>query len=114
MNPFAVFAFVLAAHSSVLPSPKVLIDTYVYLPPNKSAIFRLIQPKQDMPLSVKVAGSGKGDVDCYLITNGKVLAQDESSKDSCELVMVPGGNDVTIWIVQHGNATVDYHVVAMQ
>jgi hypothetical protein len=118
MNLSAVFALIFAAQSFNLPSPRTLIDTYVYLPANKNATFLLIQPKPDAALSVKVTGNGKdkgkGDVDCYLIANGKVLVKDEDSKDSCELVIVPGKQDITIWVVQHGTAAVDYHVVATQ
>ena len=81
----------------------------------EQAVYRLHHLTPNRSLVVRVDGDGKGDIDCYIIDpKGKIVAKDETNKDSCEIAAVPQSRDMTVWIVQHGEASVDYTVEVKQ
>jgi hypothetical protein len=104
----------LSSQAPIVSYTNALIDTYVFLGHDQNAIYRLHNLKPDTFLSVKVDGNGKGDVDCYIIINGHIITKDEGSKDSCDFGIFPRGTDATVWLQQHSDKTVDYHVVVQQ
>jgi hypothetical protein len=104
----------LVSQAPIAHNITTLVDANVYLRQDQGAIFRLHALKQGALVSVKVEGNGKGDIDCYVIVDGRIVAKDESKKDSCDIGTFLQKPDATVWIVQHGNVSVDYHVVIRQ
>jgi hypothetical protein len=65
--------------------------------------------------SVDVIGSGKGDIDCYLIDRqtASFLAKDESSTDMCHLsVVVPETKSYQLVVWNHGEHSTTFDIGA--
>ena len=75
------------------------------LQPYKEQLYRLENLKQGQ-LTVQVDGDNKGgDVDCYLIIKGHIIAKEESNVDKCALGMIRAYNDpdILVWIINDGD-----------
>ena len=80
------------------------------LKPNGQVIFPLTNIKHGELLTVTAEGSGKGDIDCYLITKDPtdkawhVLALDERTDDACSIRVYPlTSNPIRLWILNQEN-----------
>jgi hypothetical protein len=79
------------------------------LAPNKQTIYTLPTISKNAPLSVYVQGIDKGDVDCYLLVNHRIVAKDENNNNYCDIHYIPTNTDtIKLWIINHGDTTIQY------
>jgi hypothetical protein len=86
------------------------------LQPYKEHTYRLEHLKEGN-LTVQVVGDNKGgDVDCYLIIKGHIIAKEESDADRCALGMIRASNDpdIIVWIINDGNKPDTYSIKISQ
>ena len=85
------------------------------LAPNKQTIYTLPTIHKDVPISVYVQGVDRGDVDCYLLVNHRIVASDESNNNYCDIRYTPNNNDlIKLWIVNRGDVATQYQATVRQ
>lgn len=82
------------------------------LAPGKQQVIDLAHlSKQGHVMSINVAGSGAGDIDCYLLVNHRIITKDEGNADACYLGMYVGTDEpIKLWIVNRGSYNTQYQV----
>lgn len=81
------------------------------LAPGKQQVINLPLAHHGHVMSVKVTGSGSGDLDCYLLVNHRIITKDEGNADACYLGMYVGTDEpIKLWIVNRGSYKTQYQV----
>ena len=64
----------------------------------------------DASVIIRVTGNGKGDLDCYVIREKRVVSSDESNSDTCAL-QAKYTKGTILMVVNNGQATDKFTIV---